>query len=30
VVVQNHTDDGIESLEQTAEAINGGTENIKE
>ena len=30
VVVQKHIDDGIESLEQTAEAINGGTENIKE
>ena len=30
VVVQKHIDDGIESLEQITEAINGGTENIKE
>ena len=30
VVVQKHIDDGIESLEQIAEATNGSTENIKE
>ena len=30
VVVQTHIDDGIESLEQITEAINSGTENIKE
>jgi hypothetical protein len=30
VVVQKHIGDGIESLEQITEAINGGTENIKE
>ena len=30
VVVQKHIDDGIESLEQITEAINSGTENIKE
>ena len=30
VVVQKHIDDGIESLERITEAINGGTENIKE
>jgi hypothetical protein len=30
VVVQTHTDDGIESLEQITEAINSSTENIKE
>ena len=30
VVVQKYIDDGIESLEQIAEATNGGTENIKE
>jgi hypothetical protein len=30
VVVQTHIDDGIESLEQITEAIDSGTENIKE
>jgi hypothetical protein len=30
VVVQKHIDDGIESLELFTEAINSGTENIKE
>jgi hypothetical protein len=30
VVVQKHIDEGIESLEQITEAINSGTENIKE
>ena len=29
VVVHKHIDDGIGSLEQITEAINGGTENIK-
>ena len=30
MVVQTHIDDGIESLEQITEAIDSGTENIKE
>jgi hypothetical protein len=30
VVVQRHIDVGIESLEQITEAIDSGTENIKE
>ena len=30
VAVQTYIDDGIESLEQITEAINSGTENIKE
>ena len=30
MVVQTHIDDGIESLEHITEAINSGTENIKE
>ena len=29
-MVQRTSNDGIESLEQTTEAINSGTENIKE
>ena len=30
VAVQTHIDDGIESLEQITEAVDSGTENIKE
>ena len=30
MVVQKHIDDGIESLELFTEAINNGTQNIKE
>ena len=30
MVVQTHTDDGIESIEQITKDIDNGTENIKE